>query len=462
MTTYVERHLKTGTDPRQFADFVALRHELNKLSHPARPDVNWQQAEKLCLTLFEHNGVELQTAAWYTLVRTRLARIRGLNEGLELLEALIRHQWGIMWPQPVHARMEILSILYMRLQQFMRTLVFTSTDLPDLYQAEQHLKKLDELFQHLKLKHQSRIAELRSLLHNAAVHLENNNLHTNSAATGATTASLSTQTLVAATAESQATIRRVYVILPATPGNEKISPRTCALSALAWRAFAAGVLITLLLGGSGLWLWFTWPGNVLKQHLMASVAPLPATLTISEQQAFHPQSPYWLKQAQTAYLQQAQQSVVQLGKLSPDWPLAYGDQLVKQTRMLFPDSTETAEISRQWQEQLQVSAASLTSPDGWHRGMEGLMKLSARLNSLDEKRGKYMTVSELKSVVFTIIQDFNKTIPAEEQLRRLKQIPAGQALPLAQTNEAEGHIKQLITRYFLITHTESEAAKTDN
>ena len=63
MTTQFERHLKTGGDPRTLADYAALRDEMNKLTHPARPDINWPQAEKLCLSLFEHNGVELQTAA---------------------------------------------------------------------------------------------------------------------------------------------------------------------------------------------------------------------------------------------------------------------------------------------------------------------------------------------------------------------------------------------------------------
>ena len=73
MTTYPERHLKTGGDPRTLADYVSLRDEMSKLTHPARPDVNWPHAETLCLSLFEHNGVELQTAAWYTLARTHLS-----------------------------------------------------------------------------------------------------------------------------------------------------------------------------------------------------------------------------------------------------------------------------------------------------------------------------------------------------------------------------------------------------
>jgi type VI secretion system protein VasL len=36
-----------------------------------------------------------------------------------------------------------------------------------------------------------------------------------------------------------------------------------------------------------------------------------------------------------------------------------------------------------------------------------------------------MTVSELKSVVFSAMQSFNQAIPAEEQLRALSQTPAG-------------------------------------
>ncbi len=42
---------------------------------------------------------------------------------------------------------------------------------------------------------------------------------------------------------------------------------------------------------------------------------------------------------------------------------------------------------------------------------------------MDEQKGKYMTVSELKSVVFSAMQSFNQAIPAEEQLRVLAKSP---------------------------------------
>ncbi|NAV64517.1 hypothetical protein FGF94_23945, partial [Salmonella sp. zj-f54] len=76
------------------------------------------------------------------------------------------------------------------------------------------------------------------------------------------------------------------------------------------------------------------------------------------------------------------------------------------------------------------------------------------LNGLDEKKGKYMTVSELKSFVFTTLQSFNGAIPAEEQLRILANTPAGQSLPVAAKAEMEMHLKQLIARYALLTEAD--------
>ena len=172
MTTSTECHLRTGGDPRTLSDYALLRDEMNKLTHPARPDVNWQQAEKLCLSLFESNGIELQTGAWYTLARTQRAGLYGLNEGLAILAALITHQWGCLWPQPVPVRMEILNGLSRRLQQVLRTLILTPADLSQLYRAEQQLSAIGEVLQCLDLKYLAGTEALRQQLHAATVRLE--------------------------------------------------------------------------------------------------------------------------------------------------------------------------------------------------------------------------------------------------------------------------------------------------
>ncbi len=45
MTTFPEHHLQTGGNTRKLADYAALHDEMSKLTHPARPDVDWLYAE---------------------------------------------------------------------------------------------------------------------------------------------------------------------------------------------------------------------------------------------------------------------------------------------------------------------------------------------------------------------------------------------------------------------------------
>jgi type VI secretion system protein VasL len=67
-----------------------------------------------------------------------------------------------------------------------------------------------------------------------------------------------------------------------------------------------------------------------------------------------------------------------------------------------------------------------------------------------------MTVSELKSVVFSAMQSFNQSIPAEEQLRALSQNPPGQLLPAAGRAQIEMHLQQLTARYAEIRQNEPQ------
>ena len=61
--------LRLGGDPRTYADFAALKEELNTHFHPARPDIDWARAHGLCPSLFNQNGADLPTRAWFTLMR---------------------------------------------------------------------------------------------------------------------------------------------------------------------------------------------------------------------------------------------------------------------------------------------------------------------------------------------------------------------------------------------------------
>ncbi|NKE95899.1 VasL domain-containing protein [Pantoea agglomerans] len=446
------RKIKTGGDPRTLPDYVALRDELSKLTHPARPDVNWQYVEKLCLSLFEQNGVELQTAAWYTLARTQLAGLFGLNEGLTILEALISPQWGALWPQPVHARMEILSSLSQRLQQRMRSLPLNYSDLSQLYRAEQLLTGLGEVLQRLELKHLSQLDTLRTLMHNSAVRLENSDGITSTGsniqpgivlpATVMNAATASTRDFAGGPDEetSESAVKWVYVAQPEQQPNIEVLS-TMPAPVKKWKSFAAGMCTMLVVSVAAVWGWQHFHQPVpLQTQLTASLVPFPAPLTseqldMSRQQAPLPQ----------VLITQTQQQLARLDKLPPDWNIDYSRQLLEQVRVLWQEQAKP--LIQHWQQQLNAAALPAEQLNGWSQGMATLQKLSDRLNELDGQKGKYMTVSELKSVVFSAIQSFNQSIPAEEQLRVLSQNPADEPLPAAARAQLEMHLKQLIARY---------------
>ncbi len=430
MTTSPERHLKTGGDPRAVADYVALREEMSKLTHPARPDVDWPYAEKLCLSLFEHNGVELQTAAWYTLVRTQRAGMYGLNEGLAILAALVSRQWENLWPRPVNARMEILSSLSKRLQQVMRTLPLTRSDQSQLYQVEAHLKALEKVLQRLELKHVSQLDALLTQVHNAAVRLENSAHETVE----------TEETVIPDTAiDPPERTKWLYVAQRDIDAVSAPSQPTKP-----WMSFAAWMLTMLVVPGAAVWGWQAMhQPDPVQAQFTASLAPLSVALSPAQLQAMqnNPLS------AETGISQTAQQ-LARLAQLKPDWVVSYGGQLVQQALNLWPEQAKP--LALQWQQQIAAQALPSENLSGWYQGMARLQQLANQLNALDEKRGKYMTVSELKSQVFTIMQSFNRAIPVEEQLRQLSAVNDEQPWPVAQQNLAELHLQQLIARYALL------------
>ncbi|WP_075182400.1 VasL domain-containing protein [Pantoea sp. 1.19] len=448
------RKIKTGGDPRTLPDYAALRDEMHKLTHPARPDVNWRYVEQRCLSLFEQNGVELQTAAWYTLARTQLAGLVGLNEGLAIVTALISHQWGALWPQPVHARLAILSSLSQRLQQRMRTLPLSYGDLGQLYRAERSLNELGEVLQRLELKHLSQLDTLRTLMHNSAVRLENSDRSSHAAADIPAESALPAGVIPEAAAGRgeaaplpEETAHRAVQWVYVTPPERRVSEAEAAAMPAAvkkWPAFAAGMGTMLVISSVAVGSWqFLQRPDPLQAQLAASLDPLPATLTPEQRAALAPP----LSLARDV-ISQTQRQLIRLDALPPDWRFAYGGQLVEQAQALWPEQAKP--LATLWRQQLTAAAMPVDNLAGWHQGMVKLRQLSDRLNALDEQKGKYMTVSELKSVVFSTLQSFNQSIPAEEQLRRLSDQPAGAPLPAAAGAQLEMHLKQLAARYAVI------------
>lgn len=449
------RPVKTGSDPRTLADFIALREEMSKLTHPARPDVNWKQVETLSLLLFALNGVELQTGAWYTLARSHLARVNGLNEGLAILNALLSHQWTVLWPQPVHARAEILNGLVQRLQKLFRTYSLGPEDLPALQLAEQQLAALDDILARQSLKHACQVTPLSQQIQAALTRLENDG----GADTASAAITLPPQVLVASPAQEDAApvSRMVYVIRPEPEVTVEVVHDTLP-PPKRWPVFVAGACSALVVGALALWGWqFAHRVDEASQALTASVAPLPQTLTEAQIQRLRENGVGKLDA--TAELKSISSQLDSLSKLSPQWQFQYGKALLIQAQTLWPDRPEVAEMRKQWEQRLAANALPDSMLTDWQEGMQQLQQLTGQLNALDGKKGKYITVSELKSQVFSIMQSFNRSQPVEEQLRQLSMVPSDKPLPVAQQSQVEMALNALLSRYALIaTRSKSDAS----
>lgn len=110
--------------------------------------------------------------------------------------------------------------------------------------------------------------------------------------------------------------------------------------------------------------------------------------------------------------------------------------------MLWPE--QAGSLIQAWQQQINAPAISPDAMNGWNEGMTQLQALADKLNALDGQKGKYITVSELKSQVFGMMASFRQTVPVEEQFRLLKQLPEASPLRQQQIRQAEFHLRAQI------------------
>lgn len=149
------------------------------------------------------------------------------------------------------------------------------------------------------------------------------------------------------------------------------------------------------------------------------------------------------------------QQLTWLQSLPPDWAQQYVQHLIRQARTLWPDNPDVLLMQANWQKQLEAGALPLNEVNGWHEGMVRLQALIARLSALDEKRGRYLTVSELKTEVYDITRALESAVPAGEHLRRLAESNDGKTASLP---DAERHLQALINREALLKNEEPPAS----
>ncbi|WP_072093687.1 VasL domain-containing protein [Enterobacter kobei] len=443
------RKIKTGGDPRALPDYAALRDELGKLTHPARPDVNWRRVQTLCLRLFEHNGVELQSACWYTLARMHTAGLPGMNDGLFITGTLVRYQWSVMWPAGGHARAEILAGLSQRLQNVLRTLTLKDRDdLNALYQSEKCLTELGDCLARYELRQACRLDGLQQQVRSAITRLQN----LTDGAGDEPAPALPLQAVMSAGSD-YGPVRFVWSAEP---------ERESALSAGIfgpWRrrmrlqGFALGTVSALFFCGVAWGIHELSRPMPVERQLEATLTPMPQPLSPAQLNWL------WYDSALTEtesgrFVEATRQQLTWLQSLPPDWAQQYGQSLIRQARTLWPDNPDVLSMQANWQKTLEADALPLSELHGWHQGMTRLQALAATLGALDEKRGRYLTVSELKTEVYAITRALESAVPAGEHLRRLAESSDGENASL---HDAERHLQALINREALLKNKEQPA-----
>lgn len=432
------RPVRTGSDPRSLSEFMALREEMSKLTHPARPDVDWKQVETLALALFEMNGVELQTGAWYTLARSHLARVSGMNEGLNILVALLSHEWTQLWPQPVHARAEILNGLLQRLQKLFRTWSLLPADFTALERADKHLQELDDILKRHELRHACNFTPLMQQIRSALTRLENSPQQEEIFPTTA----LPGQARKGGEESTPSASQLVYVIHKDPEVKVQVTEAP-PVKPKRWPAFVAGMGTAVVLSAATAFGWQAvhQPDKAIKS-MAASVAWLPEPMTASQLNAFRETENS--RSHSAMWIGRISNQVNWIMTLAPGWRLRYGQGLVTQAKALWPNDPATQQLAQRW-EQYQVARTLPASElQGWHQGMMQLQALSAKLDTLDHQKGKYLTGSELKTMVWQITRSFASAVPVEEQLRQLVSAPGEVNASVTNVEEASRHLDSLI------------------
>lgn len=433
-----QQALSVGRDPRVLPEYERLRTEINKLSHASRPEVDWALVHEMAQAIFEKQGVDLQTALYFTLARARLHGLSGFTEGCEFLSTLIVTQWDNVWP-PVHqsrARVEMLDWFIARVSDVVRQYPVGHDDKRLIYRCERALQLISEKLHHAGL---FRVPRIENLLHFIEGYTR-----------------LFDESEIVIVSPEQDALKKEMQVPPVvyfrdggsgdslTPdmaqlptgsiivGREKGTLKPMVLKIKphkpphpSWFWFVSGIVSCLLpvLMVAG---WVHWSAqHASRQHdamamleanaLTWPVAPDAARLSDVRlalgEQALRDMEPQISRdyQAQMAHVQQ----------ISPLWAYQYADGLRRSLRMLYPQSLAVSAMDSQWQQMLNTQRGVTPPASGWPDATARVDALLTELQSL-ERQHKTVTISYLKSSLYDIRKDMDRDTPFSVRLNRLE------------------------------------------
>ncbi|PHM59284.1 VasL domain-containing protein [Xenorhabdus sp. KK7.4] len=430
--------IRAGGSPLNLPEFAVIRDEINKTSHPSQPEVNWMLVESLSLTLFKTNGVDLQTAIYYTLARMHLNGLAGFTEGCELLAGVIVSEWDALWPSQPQVRTDLLEWFHTRTGSVLRQLDFAASDLRMIYRAERALQLIIDQLQQSDLKRLPRVENLLWFFQNAAKKLEK----PRQAAKPAQQPVKMPPLVYLSKSESEPETpppspppqpqpeiapeesqQRVRVQFPEQPQR----------GLTAWQGFGIGAFLGLLVL-IGSWLLFYKP---LQQQLNA-ITEQPTGSRLA-----------WLYQPTLANY------ASQLDRLAETPPLATWDAartLTATAEKQWPQLAEQVNATRNWQQQMTIRIDSVPLKGSWYSTRDQLQQLADKILLQERTRGSF-TLSYLKTAIYDIQRNHGSEVPLEELLRQLNvHAEKGEAVSPVLMKEIDDRFNALLGRYDRLRH----------
>lgn len=421
----------TGSDPRGLPEFSALREEINKSSHPSQPELNWKLVESLALAIFKANGVDLHTATYYTLARTRTHGLAGFCEGVELLAAMISHDWDKFWPQDESARTGMLDWLNTRTGNILRQqLSFSDTNLPLLYRTERALQLICDKLQQVELKRQPHVGNLLYFVQNTRKRLE-----PQPKSSVGTTSQTTVRTLIYAPESTQPVTEESLPPLPDLPEmkvevHNGTTPVASATPGRNSKGFMAGIACTTA-AAAALWWWQVYP---MQQQLSQVRDTAQGAATV------------WLSSPE---LDSYGQRLQQLPDTSPLQLLETGMQMMQTADSRWPESLQQQQATAQWNEILKTRAQSSPQMRGLQQARQNLRDFADLMMQREtEKQG--FTLSYIKTVTWQAERLLNQETPLESLLTQYQDARAQGRNTEALEKQVNEQMNGVLSRWLLL------------
>ncbi|PHM73084.1 VasL domain-containing protein [Xenorhabdus kozodoii] len=405
--------IRAGGSPLNLPEFAVIRDEINKTSHPAQPEVNWPLIESLSLTLFKTNGVDLQTAIYYTLARLQLNGLAGFTEGCELLAGGMVSEWDRLWPPQPSVRTDLLEWFHARTSSVLRQMDFAASDLRMIYRAERALQLMIDRLQQSDLKRLPRVENLLWFFQNAAKKLEKPRPTARPVSPPVQMPPLvylSQSEAEQDTPPSPPPVRHdPPPVADAQPRVRVQFPEPPRQGLTAWQGFGLGALLGLLVL-VGCWLLFYKP---VQQQLQA-ITGHPAGARLA-----------WLTQPELASYPTQLERLAETPVLAT-WEAART--LTATAAQRWPQSPVQQQATRQWQQQVAARIDSVPLSRSWDTTRDQLQQLADKILLQERTRGSF-TLSYLKTAIYDIQRSHGSDVPLEELLRQLSTYTASDDVP---------------------------------